>query len=142
FIDPNVPAPFTPYNIENVGGKLYVEYAVRNQPGGYVAVFDANGNLLQHISDPHLNSPWGVTLAPSTFGQFAGDLLVGNFGDGTINAFNPTTGAFIGTISDGNGNPLVNSGLWAIEFRAPGSTFDPSALYFNAGINNEVDGLF
>jgi uncharacterized protein (TIGR03118 family) len=82
-------AGFTPYDIQNVGGKLYVEYAQRGSPGGFVAAFDANGNLLQHISDAHLNSPWGV--APAGFGQFGSDLLVGNFGDGTINAFDRQT---------------------------------------------------
>ena len=142
FADPNVASGFTPYNIQNVGGKLYVEYAKRGSPGGFIAVFDANGNLLQHISDPHLNSPWGVTVAPAGFGQFGSDLLVGNFGDGTINAFDPVTGAFLGTLSNGNGSPIVNSGLWAIDFRSSGSGFDPKTLYFSAGINNEADGLF
>jgi len=108
FKDPGVPANFVPYNIQNINGKLYVTYFVRGEPGGYVAVFDANGNLLQHISDSHLNSPWGVAIAPAGFGLFANALLVGNFGDGTINAFDPVTGAFLGTLSDAMGNPLVN----------------------------------
>ncbi len=142
FVDPNVPAGFTPYNIQNIGGLLYVEYANRGNPGGFIGVFDANGNFIRHLSDSHLDSPWGVTLAPAGFGDFAGDLLVGNFGNGMINAFNPLTGLYLGTVSDANGNPLVNFGLWAIGFRAPGSTFDPNALYFTAGINGEVDGLF
>ena len=80
-------------------------YFVRGQPGGYVAVFDENGNLLQHISDPHLNSPWGVAIAPAGFGQFANALLVGNFGDGTINAFDAMTGAFLGTVRMRSGIP-------------------------------------
>ena len=142
FVDPNVTTGFTPYDIQNIGGKLYVEYAKRGSPGGFVAVFDANGNLLQHISDPHLNSPWGVTLAPAGFGQFGNDLLVGNFGDGMINAFDPVTGAFLGTLSNANGSPIVNSGLWALNFRSAGSGFDPNTLFFSAGINNEADGLF
>jgi uncharacterized protein (TIGR03118 family) len=142
FVDPNVAAGFTPYDIQNVGGKLYVEYNKRGSPGGFVAVFDTNGNLLQHISDPHLNSPWGVTLAPAGFGQFGGDLLVGNFGDGTINAFDPVTGVFLGTLSNANGSPIVNNDLWALNFRSPGSGFDPNTLFFSAGINNEADGLF
>jgi len=142
FKDPAVPAAFAPYNVQNINGKLYVTYFQRGLPGGYVAVFDQNGNLLQHISDPHLNSPWGVTIAPAGFGQFAGALLVGNFGDGTIIALDPVTGAYLGTVSDELGNPIVNDGLWAIGFRAPGSTFDPNALYFTAGINGEADGLF
>lgn len=88
-----------------------------------------------------MNSPWGITLAPTTFGQFHDDLLVGNFGDGRINAFNPTTGAFLGTLSDAGGNPIVNSGLWSLRFRDPASSFDPNALFFTAGINAEADGL-
>jgi len=114
----------------------------RQFTSGFIAVFDADGNLLQHISDSHLNSPWGVTIAPAGFGQFANALLVGNFGDGTIVAFDPVTGAYLGTLSNELGNPIVNDGLWAIGFRAPGSTFDPNALYFTAGINGEADGLF
>jgi uncharacterized protein (TIGR03118 family) len=142
FVDAGVPAGFTPYNIQTVNNKLYVEYAQRNQPGGFVAVFDANGNLLQHISDSHFNSPWGVTLAPSGFGQFANDLLVGNFNDGMINAFDPVSGSFIGTLSDSTGKPIVNSGLWALEFRSSASGFDSNTLFFSAGINAEKDGLF
>lgn len=141
FTDPSVPAGFTPYNIQNINGKLYVEYSKQNAPGGFVGVFDTNGNLLQHISDAHLNAPWGVTLAPAGFGQFGNDLLVGNFGDGRINAFDPT-GTFLGTLSDANGDPIVNSGLWALQFRSPLSTFDSNALFFTAGINNQADGLF
>jgi uncharacterized protein (TIGR03118 family) len=142
FLDPGITAGFTPYNIQNVGGKLYVEYAKRNSPGGFVGVFDANGNLLQQINDSHLNSPWGVTLAPAGFGQFGNDLLVGNFNDGMINAFDPITGNFIGTLSNQNGTPIVNSGLWDLSFRSVGSGFDPNTLFFTAGIDSEVDGLF
>ena len=142
FTDPDVPSGFTPYNIQNVGGdKLYVTYSIRESPGGYVAVFDLNGNLLQHFTDPHLEEPWGVTLAPAGFGSFGGALLIGNEGDGRINAFNPTTGAFLGTLSSASG-PIENEGLWAIKFRAADSGFDPNALYFAAGINDEENGLF
>jgi len=143
FANASVPVGLTPYDIQNIGGKLYVEYAKRNDPRGFVGVFDANGNLTQNISDTHLNSPWGVTLAPATFGQFGSDLLIGNFGDGTINAFNPVTGAFIGTMSDINGKPIVNSGLWSLQFRSVSQpTFDTNTLFFTAGINAETDGLF
>jgi uncharacterized protein (TIGR03118 family) len=141
FIDPNVPAGFQPYNVQNVDGKLYVTYAIPESPGGFVAVFDLNGNLLQHLSDPHFNEPWGVTIAPSTFGSFGGALLIGNEGDGFINGYDPVTGAFLGTVSNHSG-PIANEGLWAIAFRAPGSGFDPNALYFVAGINDEENGLF
>jgi uncharacterized protein (TIGR03118 family) len=149
FIDPNLPAGFAPFNIQNIGGNLYVEYAkvTPGMPvplpggGGFVDVFDASGNLLQRlVSNGPLDAPWGVTLAPASFGGFGGDLLVGNFGNGEINAFNPSTGAFLGTLDDSGGNPIVNSGLWAIEFG--NSSANPNGLYFNAGINGGADGLF
>jgi uncharacterized protein (TIGR03118 family) len=148
FVDPSVPAGLTPYNIQNLGGKLYVEYSgARGAPGGYVAVFDTSGNLLQSINDSHLDAPWGVALAPAGFGDFGGDLLVGNFGSGMIDAFNATTGAFAGVLTDSSGNPIVNSGLWALEFRTPvagnaNTGSDPNSLFFVAGINGETDGLF
>jgi uncharacterized protein (TIGR03118 family) len=142
FLDPNVPAGFTPYNIQTVDGKLYVEYASETSEAGYIGVFDLNGNFLQHISDPHLKSPWGITLAPANFGDFANALLVGNEDEGTINAFNPLTGLFLGTLTDTLGDPIINTGLWALAFRSPLSTFDPNALFFTAGINDEEDGLF
>jgi uncharacterized protein (TIGR03118 family) len=152
FVDPNLPAGYSPYNIQTVGGKLYVEYAtvdpITHRPtttanAGIVDVFDLNGNLLQRLAtNTHLNSPWGITQAPAGFGSFAGDILVGNFGDGTISAFNPLSGVFDGTLSTQSGNPIVNSGLWALNFRAVGSGFDPNTLFINAGINNEADGLF
>jgi uncharacterized protein (TIGR03118 family) len=141
FTDPNVPAGLTPYNIQIIGGLLYVEYARLGAPGGFVAVYDTSGNLLRDFGSSHLNAPWGVTLAPSGFGTFANDLLVGNFGDGTINAFDPATGAFLGTLS-GTSGMIVNSGLWSLEFRAGGSGFDPNTLFFTAGINGQADGLF
>jgi uncharacterized protein (TIGR03118 family) len=145
FVDPGVPAGFNVYNVQNIGGKLYVTYAPppgSSLTGGFVAVFDADGNLLQHIDDSHLVSPWGVTLAPAGFALFGGSLLVGNFGDGMINAFDPVTGAFLGTLIDHEGDPIVNEGLWALAFRQGGGAFDPNALYFTAGINGEEDGLF
>jgi uncharacterized protein (TIGR03118 family) len=108
-----------------------------------VSVFDANGNFVKRlVTNTHLSSPWGVTLAPASFGPFGGDLLVGNFGDGRINAFDPTSGAFIGTITDLANNPIENDGLWGIGFRPAAPGFDPNSLYFVAGINDEADGLF
>jgi uncharacterized protein (TIGR03118 family) len=152
FTDPNLPAGFSPNNIQTVGGKLYVEYAkvdpVTHRPTttantGIVDVFDANGTFLQRLAtNTHLNSPWGITQAPASFGSFGGDILVGNFGDGTISAFDPLSGVFQGVLSDLSGSPIVNSGLWALNFRATGSGFDSNALFFNAGINDEADGLF
>src|ERR1051326_2056579 len=149
FKDPNLPSSvafgstYVPYNIQNINGQLYVEYANFKTNGGAVAVFDANGNFIKELvaaGTPQLNQPWGVVIAPSGFGDFANDLLVGNFGDGKINAFDPNTGAFLGTLTGFNG-PLVNSGLWALSVRT-GGTFNTSAVYIMAGINNQADGLF
>jgi len=152
FTDPNLPSGYSPYNIQNIGGNLYVEYdkvdPVTHRPTttantGVVDIFSPAGALLQRlVTNAQLNSPWGVALAPAGFGPFGGDLLVGNFGDGTISAFDPTTGAFLGKVSDLANNPIVNSGLWALSFRAPGSGFDPNTLFITAGINGEADGLF
>jgi uncharacterized protein (TIGR03118 family) len=152
FTDPTLPAGYSPYNIQNIGGKLYVEYAkvdpVTHMPTttantGVVSVFDANGNFLQRlVTNTDLDSPWGITQAPATFGSLGGDILVGNFGDGTISAFDPTTGIFAGSLLGPSGSPIVDGGLWAIDFRAAGSGFDPNTLFLNAGINDEADGLF
>jgi len=149
--DPNVPAGYSPYNVQNINGRVFVTYAkVDPATGrasedinqGLVDEFNVNGGFVRRLAtDTHLSSPWGVTLAPTSFGDFGGDLLIGNFGDGAINAFNPTTGVWAGTVLDTRGNPLENDGLWAIGFRAPGSGFDPSLLYFVAGINDEANGL-
>jgi uncharacterized protein (TIGR03118 family) len=151
FTDPTIPAGYAPYNIQLVGANLYVEYAQQGvggaQPGagkGFVRVFDTNGNLVPgapSISGGNLNAPWGVTLAPSTFGPFANDLLVGNFGDGKINVYDPVTGILLGQITGSNGQPLVNSGLWALKVRTGGG-FDTNSVYITAGINGEADGLF
>jgi len=149
FTDPNLPTGYAPFNIQNIGGLLYVEYAkvTAGVPvpipggGGYVDVYNTSGVLQQRlVSNGPLDAPWGVALAPAGFGSFGGDLLIGNFGNGEINAFNPTTGAFIGTLDDSHGNPIVNSGLWAIEFG--NSSAIPNALYFDAGINMGTGGLF
>ena len=154
FTDPNVPSTYAPYNVQMLNGKLYVEYAQVGSNGfpvfgnglGYVGVFDFNGNFLSgdpgNISKGHLNSPWGITFAPAGFGDFAKDLLVGNLGNGWINAFNPTTGAFVGTLDDEHGNPIAINGLWALTTRAPGSGFDANAVFFSAGPNSFADGLF
>ena len=112
-------------------------------PGGYVDVFSSNGAFLNRAaSGGALYAPWGLTLAPAGFGGFGGDLLVGNFGNGEINAYNPTTGAWVGTLDGVNGQPLVNSSLWSLDFRTDGPNVNTDALYFTAGINNQRDGLF
>ena len=110
FTDPAIPAGFAPFNVWNLGGKLYVTYAKQDANkkfdvpaagNGFVDVYDPTGKLLQHlIANGPLNSPWGVAIAPATFGKFANDLLVGNFGDGAINAFDPNTGASLGPLQD------------------------------------------
>jgi uncharacterized protein (TIGR03118 family) len=144
FVDASLPPGYSPYNVQNVGGKLYVEYAkvdpltfrpTTTANTGIVNVFDLNGNLLTRLaSGPHLNSPWGVTLAPAGFGSFAGDILVGNFGDGTINVYDPATGAFLGTIDGSNGMPLVNEGLWDLKFGNGAQGTSTSTLYFTVSV--------
>ncbi len=146
FADPSVPAGFAPFNIWNIGGKLYVTYAKQNVAknldvgaagNGYVAVFDLNGNLIAHlVSGGVLNSPWGVAIAPASWGAFGGALLVGNFGDGKINAFNATTGAPLGTLMTPGGQPVTIPGLWAILFGNGKSGGDTNTLYFTAGVPN------
>jgi uncharacterized protein (TIGR03118 family) len=152
FTDPNLPPGFSPYNIQTVGTLLYVQYdkvdPITHRPTttantGIVDVYNMDGSFNRRlVTNTGLNSPWGITQAPATFGSFGGDILVGNFGDGTISAFDPVSGALLGMLSDLSGHPIVNSGLWALNFRASGSGFDPNALFFNAGINGEADGLF
>jgi uncharacterized protein (TIGR03118 family) len=150
FTDPTVPAGFAPFGIHNIGGNLYVTFAKQDAakhdddagPGhGFVDVFAPNGTLLQRLaSQDRLNSPWAVTLAPATFGAFGGDILVGNFGDGRINAFNPATGQFLGQLRT-HGGPITISGLWGLRFPAGSLNATPNALYFTAGPNDEADGL-
>lgn len=142
FVDPNLPMGFTPYNIQNVNGLLYVAY--HNASGaGLVSVFNTDGVYQRRLISTNtvLDDPWGIVVAPAGFGQFGGALLVGNEGNGQINAFDSGTGGFLGTLTDSNNNPIVNTGLWALVTRS-GPGFDPNAVYFAAGINNERDGLF
>lgn len=151
FTDPVLPAGFSPFNIEVVGGNLYVEYAKVGPNGrslagpgnGFVSIFDTNGNFVKRlVSNGPLNAPWGITIAPAKFGDFASALLIGNFGDGIINAFNPTTGAFLDSLRDSSGTPIVNDELWALKVRSSGPSANPDAVYFTAGINEEENGLF
>jgi uncharacterized protein (TIGR03118 family) len=152
FVDSQLPSGYGPFNIWNLGGKLYVMWAKQNTnknfavPGagnGAVSIFDLNGVLLQHVATGGpLNAPWGVAIAPATFGAFANDILVGNFGDGTINAFDPKTGAALGALADQNGNPIAISGLWALIVGNGGNGGDPNAIYFAAGTGNQQHGLF
>jgi uncharacterized protein (TIGR03118 family) len=152
FTDPTIPRGFAPFGIHNVGGKLFVTYAKQDAakhdddagPGrGFVDVFAPNGDLLQRFaSEGRLNSPWAVTLAPSSFGAASGDILVGNFGDGRINVFNPSSGQFLDQLRSSGGGPLTIPDLWGLRFPTGSLNAVPNALYFTAGINHEADGLF
>jgi uncharacterized protein (TIGR03118 family) len=152
FTDPTIPAGFAPFGIHNIGGRLYVTFAKQGpgkndddaRPGnGFVDVFSPNGDLLQRlVSRGRLDSPWAVTLAPPSFGAFGGDILVGNFGDGHIHAYDPVTGELQGELSGAVGGPIAIDGLWGLRFApaTPGAT--PNTLFFTAGPNHEADGLF
>ena len=150
FTDPKIPTNYAPFNVQNLGGVLYVTFAMRDATGhddiagqghGFVDAFDTNGNLLRRlVSHGRLDSPWGLAIAPASFGDFAGDLLVGNFGDGRINAYTVDKGNFRGVLTGTNGAPITIDGLWAL--RVGNTAADPNAVYFTAGINNEADGLF
>jgi uncharacterized protein (TIGR03118 family) len=146
FTDRDLPKRFAPFNVALVGGKIYVAFAKRERHGidelhgkglGFVDVFDTSGNFEQHlISNGKLNAPWGMTIAPAGFGSLAGALLVGNFGDGKINAYNATTGDYLGPLKGSDGKPIVIDGLWALD-AGPGSK-----VSFTAGPDDETHGLF
>jgi uncharacterized protein (TIGR03118 family) len=154
FADSSLPAGLVPFNVEDIGSKVYVAYAPAGHPAqtgamagdGAVAVFDENGNLLQNlVMGGPLASPWGMAIAPAGFGAFGGDLLVGNFafGDSEINAFDATTGKFEGTIPVNPGvGDTAAGGLWDLMFGGGGPSGDPMTLYFTDGIDGETHGLF
>lgn len=151
FSDPTLPSGYAPFNVQNLAGTLYVTYAVQGAAGddvagagnGIVDAFDTNGNLLRRVTTGGvLNSPWGLALAPLGFGEFGGALLVGNFGDGVINAFDPTSGTLLGTLLDATNSPIVNDGLWGLRFGNGGNGGRLDTLYFTAGLNDEKNGLF
>jgi uncharacterized protein (TIGR03118 family) len=151
FTDPTIPTGYAPFNVQNIGGKLYVTYALRGPTGGdvagaghgFVSVFDLEGNFLGRIgSQGTLDSPWGLALAPASFGQFAGDLLVGNFGDGRINLFDPLTDTFLGQLLGTNGIPIEIDGLWGLTPGNGGGAGSLLKIYFSAGPAEEEHGLF
>jgi uncharacterized protein (TIGR03118 family) len=152
FTDPGIPDGFAPFGIQNVDGSIFVTYAKQKEdkeddvagPGnGYVDVFDPDGALLHRFaSKGSLNSPWGIVQAPASFGRFGGMLLIGNFGDGKISAFDPASGSFRGLLSRRGGGALVISGLWGLAFGNGGGAGSADTLYFAAGPNHEADGLF
>lgn len=150
FTDPEIPADYAPFNIWELGGQLYVAYA-RQENGdalpdggnGFVSVFDLNGNLVSHlVDDSHLEQPWGMALAPVDFGEFSNTLLVVNTADGNINAFDPTTGDYLGPLAGASGEPIHIDGLWALHFGNGIVSGDRNALYFTAAPDNHEHGLF
>jgi uncharacterized protein (TIGR03118 family) len=156
FTDPNLPAGYAPFGIQNINGNLYVSYALQDAEHhddvagaghGFIDVFNPNGVLLQRlVSQGDLNSPWGLALAPSNFGAFSNDLLVGNFGDGTIHAYDPSNGSLLGVLEDEHGNPITIQGLWGLDFGNGHASGSVDSLYFTAGIPGsgmvEDHGLF
>jgi uncharacterized protein (TIGR03118 family) len=150
FTDPNLPAGFAPHGIHIINNQVYVAYAMQDAAKhdptfgagqGVVDIFDENGNFVKtFVSGAQLNAPWGVVATPATFGTFSNAIFVGNFGDGTINAFD-TTGKFLGQVTDTANKPIVNPGLWDMVFGA-GGTGDPNTLYFTAGGATQTSGLF
>ena len=155
FVDPAMHKHFAPFGIQVVGDRVFVSYARQDEdahddaPGqgrGFVDVYDLSGNLLGGI-DGHgqLNSPWGLAMAPASFGTFAGDLLVGNFGDGHINAYresSPNRFVHDGKLRGADNRPLQIDGLWALQFAQGGNNGTPGQLYFTAGPAGESQGLF
>ena len=145
FIDPNVPAGYTPYGIQYANGAIWVTFA--DAPGagnGYVDAFNSSGTLLLSLEHGNwMNEPWGIALAPAGFGEFSGDILVGNTGSGFIAAFSATTGTFAGFLKNSAGTSLKNSGLWAIYFGNGNASSGPTTtLFFTAGLDDFKRGLF
>ena len=152
FTDPNLPAGFAPFNIQNLGGTLYVTYAMQDADKkdevagagrGFVDKFDLQGNLIGRlVSRGALDAPWGLAFAPSSFGALAGALLVGNFGDGRIGAYDPTSGALLGQLAALDGTPLEIDGLWALAPGNDGGAGSSARIYFTAGPDDESHGIF
>jgi uncharacterized protein (TIGR03118 family) len=143
FVDPNVPAGYTPYGIQAIGAKVYVTFSAAPGAGGYVDVFNPAGTLLLSFAQGSFNQPWGIAQAPAGFGKFQGAILVGNVGSGEIGAYNATTGAFEGLLANSSKKPIAIPGLWALYFGAGNTDSGPtSSLYFAAGIDNYLHGLF
>jgi uncharacterized protein (TIGR03118 family) len=159
FKDPSIPAGFAPFGIQAIANgpsgstQLYVSYAQQQPPDnhdnasgaglGYVDIYDTNGKLLkQLIAKGALNAPWGMALAPADFGALSKALLVGNFGDGKINAYDPATGTFMGTVGDSTGKAIATPGLWGIAFGNDANNQPHNTLFFAAGTNNEASGSY
>jgi uncharacterized protein (TIGR03118 family) len=148
--DPGVPAGFAPFNVANIGGELYVTFAMRGEDGreikgaglGYVDVFDVYGTLIRRFaSGGTLNAPWGIELAPTTFGEFGDQILIGNSGDGRINVYDPVSGEFKGQLEDRFGEQIEIDGLRGLMFGTIGNVGRSNVLYFTAGILDQSHGL-
>lgn len=152
FTDPYAPRNYAPFGITNINGQLFVSYAmvdsdrVDDVPGlghGFIDIFTPGGRFVRRLfTGGHLNSPWGMTLAPNSFYEFRTRLLVGNFGDGQVNVFEPVSGRFIGTMMESSRNPVTIPGLWALVIGNGGLGGDRDKVYFTAGPNGESGGLF
>jgi uncharacterized protein (TIGR03118 family) len=152
FTDPKVPAGYAPFNVQVLDGHLFVTFALQDAAKhddvagaghGFVDEFDLEGHMMQRVaSGGVLDSPWGLAIAPPGFGEFANDLLVGNFGDGTINVFNPKNDHFLGKLEGANGAPITIGDLWALIPGTGAAGSDPNKIYFTAGVQNEAHGLF
>jgi uncharacterized protein (TIGR03118 family) len=151
FTDPNLPLGFAPFGIQVIGKQVFVTYALQDAakqdpvPGagnGAVSIFDMDGNFVRRFATGGvLNAPWGIVQASANFGPFSNDILIGNIGDGTINAFDPTTGRLAGKLTDGDGKDITEVGLHGLAFRADGFA-DPNTLFFTSEFSSERDGLF
>ena len=152
FRDPSLPAGYAPFGIQAIGDRIYVAYAKQDAAAedevtgagfGYIDVFDTGGTLIKRlVSGAPLNAPWGIALAPAGFGRFSNALLVGNFGDGRINAFNPDSGAHLGTLSRADGTPIAIDGLWGIAFGNGINNQPTTTLFYAAGPNDEKHGSY
>ena len=152
FDDDSLPRGFAPFNIQGVGPNIYISYAEQDAPRhdpvggeglGFVDVFSREGRLLQRLQHgPWFNAPWGIVLTPSFFGEFSHTILIGNFRGGTIAAFNPLTGRFIGNVKNPDGSTLNIDGLWSLQFGNGNSAGPAQTLFFTAGPDKETDGLF
>ncbi|HEY4353847.1 MAG TPA: TIGR03118 family protein [Paraburkholderia sp.] len=152
FHDPSLPAGFAPFGIQAVGSRLFVTYAQQDPDAhddvagaglGFVDVFDTEGNFRQRFaSGGPLNAPWGITQAPSNFGPLSNAILIGNFGDGMIHAFDQTSGLLMGTLNTANGNAFVQAGLWGIAFGNGLDNQPVNTLFFAAGPNDEANGVY
>jgi uncharacterized protein (TIGR03118 family) len=150
FVDPRMPARYAPFNVEELDGKLYVTYArqdsglkddIAGRGHGFVDVFTNDGALIRRlVTRGQLDSPWGLALAPAGFGDFGGALLVGNFGNGHINAYDPVRGVYLGRLRGAHGKPIVIDGLWALHF-GNGNAAKAAELLFSAGPDDETHGL-